>query len=254
MHTLAEVVSFGKSDIGNSRGNNEDAFAILPDYGFFALADGMGGHNAGEIAAHETISFLCRSVEELVLGMDSPMSVQMLKKDLQDMLKQCNKYVHHIASQNITLAGMGTTLCVALIYGDTLIHAHIGDSRIYLYRNETLFLLTRDHSLINKVVDEKKISHKEARSTVSRSAITRSIGKQPTVVPEVEAIELEIGDLLLLCSDGLTDVVEESEITPVLQNASSLEDKTNELIQIAKSKGGSDNITIITVRNGNISR
>jgi len=254
MRTITPLHAYGKSDIGNRRSNNEDVFALLPHFGFFALADGVGGNNAGEIAAHETISYICRAVEEFIEETKEALTISELKDVVSAIIDNCNAYVYHIASQNITLEGMGTTICSAFLVDDHLIYAHVGDSRIYLLRGKTLFPLTVDHSLVNRVAAKKNISVLEAMTKVSKSVITRSIGKQPTVNPDVEAIELEDDDLILLCSDGLTDVTPNEEIAAVLCGAGSLEEKTNELIDLAKSKGGGDNITIITVSHGHLSR
>ena len=247
MYALKTFRHFGKSDIGKVRKNNEDVFAMLPEHGFFALADGMGGHNGGEIAAHETISYLCRSFQEHFLATDDPASPAKLERRLHKAIEECNKYVHHVGKKNVTLKGMGTTICTALITEMTLIYCHIGDSRLYCLRRDTLTQLTKDHSLINKIVDEENVTESEARESVSPSIITRSVGTHPNVPIEISQFALEGGDKILLCTDGLTDLTSNEEIQEILKKDSPLENLTESLIDVAISHGGSDNITVILV-------
>ena len=243
MPTIGTLTAFGMSDIGHVRKNNEDVFIVLPEYGFCAIADGMGGHNGGEIAAHETISHLSQSITSYL---DShTLSCEETMQFIQKSIIECNQYVHNLSKHNSSLAGMGTTICIALFFDSQLLYAHVGDSRLYCHRNEFLLPMTNDHSLVNKVAKEQRIPVEAARASVKKGVITRSIGTHKNVIPELDLLSIEPGDIFLLCSDGLTDLVSDLEIENILNQNLSLEESTQKLITLAKSHGGRDNITVI---------
>lgn len=247
MPTVSELSYFGMSDIGHVRTNNEDAFVLMPEHGFFAIADGMGGHNGGEIAAHETLSHLSESVTE-AFTTHTP-TPEETEKWLCESIAECNAYVHKLSRCNTSLTGMGTTICMTLFLENELIYAHVGDSRLYHFHGENLAPLTSDHSLVNKVAKEENISPTKARQIVKKGIITRSIGTHRTVKPEIETIPYTHGDTFLLCTDGLTDLVPDEMIEKILLTISDLEEATQNLIELAKSRGGRDNITVILIRN-----
>lgn len=232
--------AFGLSDIGVSRPNNEDVWIAMPEIGFFALADGMGGHQAGEVAAKEAIDHLSSSVKQI-----QPCDALSRMLELKCAIEKANAWVYQISKEEESLNGMGTTLCCLIWTEDAVIYAHVGDSRIYRFRNQKLELLTQDHSLFTKWLKTGKESHSPFPY---KNVITRAIGTAPKANPEVAICRHEEGDLYFLCTDGLTDVLELDEIEKILKLVPSLEMATSELIQQAKIKGSSDNITILMVK------
>jgi serine/threonine protein phosphatase PrpC len=236
MKTLPyQLESFGISDIGLSRGNNEDVWNALAEKSFFALADGMGGHKAGEVAAFLAMQAMCKKIGSLPSCQDTESACQLLR----EAMSCANTQVFEQSYQNSQYAGMGTTLSCFLIVKDHLIYAHVGDSRLYRYRGK-LEQLTEDHSLM--VPEDPLMGSK------TRHMITRAIGTHPTILPDVGVIPLRPRDLYLLCSDGLSDYVEESKIALVLSSPASLEEMGKKLVEMALKKGGHDNITLLLVK------
>jgi len=239
--------SFGTSDVGLVRKNNEDVFATLKEFNLYAIADGMGGSEGGEIAAHEAIFYLVRSIEEFFLDSDEIPSTEELTQKLQNSIKQASEYIFRLAKKNPTLLGMGTTLCAALFKDRTLIHAHVGDSRLYVCRDQTLTPLTKDHSLYNRLVDNGSMSEEEASAAAPSHILARAVGTSENIDAELGFFYAQEGDRFLLCSDGLTDLVPEDQINNCLNKGSSDKETTQELIELAKQAGGSDNITVIII-------
>ncbi|MES2344786.1 MAG: Stp1/IreP family PP2C-type Ser/Thr phosphatase [Chlamydiota bacterium] len=239
-----KLESYGISDIGLVRANNEDVFVALPETHFFALADGMGGHKAGEIAARLAIMSLCKSLEEN----SPPNSVEETMELFREAILQANRLVYSMGSQNEKLGGMGTTLCCLKILKDSIIYAHVGDSRIYRFRNHKLDLLTHDHSLRHELILKGELDEKSAFSFPYKNIITRSIGTHSQVEPEINAAPFLSGDLYFLCSDGLSDYVSHEEIFHLLEKEPSIKNAANQMITLAKAKGGNDNITIVIIK------
>lgn len=233
-------LSFGLSDIGVSRSNNEDVWIAMPEIGFFALADGMGGHQAGEVAAKEAIEHLSRLVK--TIERCDPLS-RML--ELKSAIEKANAWVYSLGKEEEALNGMGTTLCCLIWSEDAVIYAHVGDSRLYRFRNGKLELLTQDHSLFAKWL---KLSKESRTPFPYKNVITRAIGTAPKANPEVAICRHEEGDLYFLCTDGLSDVLTLEEIEKILNRSTTLEMASKRLIQKAKFKGSSDNITILMVQ------
>lgn len=235
--TAIRLESYGISDIGLVRPNNEDVLLSMPRYRFFALADGMGGHNAGEVAAKETINHLGISIKNLIHPQKkAKIPTKELIYHLRSAIDQVNAKIFSLGSQKHTLKGMGTTLCCLYLYEDSVIYAHVGDSRIYRYRNRELKQLTQDHSLKHSV------------SRANKHVITRAIGTCTKVEPEIACVTLQSGDVFFLCTDGLSDFVPLPEIEYLLQQKSSLKKKARDMINKAKEKGSSDNITTLFVK------
>jgi serine/threonine protein phosphatase PrpC len=239
VHTTSlKVDCFGISDIGLVREINEDAWLVQPEKGLFLLADGMGGHNAGEIAAHIAVRSIAESYS---IEDEKPNS-------LKNAISSANILIYKKGSEDPSLSGMGTTLtCLALKKEEALI-AHVGDSRIYLLRNEKLRLLTEDHSLMNELIDLNVMTPEEAGSFPYKNILTRAVGTHPKVEATITKESLRSGDLFLLCSDGLTNFVTEDEILEILKKKSLLEKKAQSLITLAKNYGGGDNITVLLVK------
>lgn len=241
-----EIESYGISDIGLARGNNEDVWIEMPSYHFYALADGMGGHQAGEVAAKETILALCDVVDSF-FSKGHILTVDDAKEVLKAAISAANSWVRQLGKTYPNLAGMGTTLCSLLIFKSTLIYTHLGDSRIYKFR-DTLERLTQDHSTKQRVVSNKNLDETGKPVVKYKTMITKAIGITDTVSPEIHTLPIQIGDLFLLCSDGLTDCVKDSAIEKVLKENVSLKNAAIELVSQAKLGGGNDNITLVIIR------
>jgi serine/threonine protein phosphatase PrpC len=236
--TSLKIDCFGQSDIGLVREVNEDAWLAQPEKGLFLLADGMGGHNAGEIASATAV----HSIAEFY-------SMDIAQPDaLRNAIVSANRRIYEQGSKDSSLSGMGTTIsCLVLHKGEASI-AHVGDSRIYLLRQGKLRLLTEDHSLTNELLDLNVITTEEAGSFPYKHILTRALGTHPKVEASFAKESLVCGDLFLLCSDGLTNFVSDEEIVEILQKNSLLEEKANNLIVLAKNYGGVDNITVLLVK------
>ena len=240
--------SFGISDIGLVRENNEDHWAMLATPPFFALADGMGGHNAGEIAAKEAVQTLCQKIYEHFENAPADIySLQEIKSHLKKTIINTNNWIYRLASENKNLQGMGTTLCCMLLFQHYLLYANVGDSRAYRYRDK-LEQLTVDHSLRQELVDKGELEQKHFHTFPQKNIITRAIGKQSDVEPDIGVIQVQVGDIYFLCSDGLSDYVSNSEISDIIKANGSLEKISKSLVEIAKDKGGNDNISIVIIK------
>jgi serine/threonine protein phosphatase PrpC len=224
-----QIESFGISDLGLVRENNEDVFHEIPVHRFFVLADGMGGHNAGEVAAKEAVYHLSTSVCQIFSEEKQPTELPRL---LHQAIINANGWVHKLSEQKKELSGMGTTLCCLLLKENSLIYANVGDSRIYRFR-ENLLKITEDHSHPEKT---------------SKNVITRAIGTSPYVEPDINTGTALPGDIYFLCSDGLTDYVPEEEISTILNKYSCIKLATKQMIEAAKARGSSDNITVLMIK------
>lgn len=240
---MRPLQSFGLSDIGLSRHNNEDIWVALPDIQFFAIADGMGGHKAGEVAASEAIEHLCSSAKKL-----QTTNTLQLALDLKMAIEAANRWVYRLGQGSSLLNGMGTTLCCLIWTHEAIVYAHVGDSRIYRLRNQKLELLTQDHSLFAKWMATGKLAEECETPFPYKNIITRAVGTSSKVEPEVAVALHEPGDLYLLCTDGLSDVLPLEELEAMLNRSPTLESAAHQLIRRAKIKGSSDNMTLLLIR------
>ncbi|MBI5273218.1 MAG: serine/threonine-protein phosphatase [Chlamydiia bacterium] len=235
--------AFGISDIGLNRSNNEDVLASLPEIGFFVLADGMGGHQAGEVAAREAVNFLCDQMRSLQ-GREGIS----LRQALHHAIEQANRRVYEMSRQSEALSGMGTTLCCVVWTSAMVIYAHIGDSRIYRLKNRKLELLTKDHSFFAKWLETGKLAETCETPYPYKHVITRALGTTTKPKPEIAIAEHEMGDLYFLCTDGLSDVLTLVEMEAIINRSHTIEEACKNLIERAKIRGSSDNITLLMVR------
>jgi serine/threonine protein phosphatase PrpC len=225
-----------KTDTGRQRNANEDSyFARSP---VFAVADGMGGAQAGEVASR----IAATAFERSAIG-DEPAETQ-----LEQIATSANQEIHDLAQRDSTRAGMGTTLTAALFRDDELALGHVGDSRAYVLRDGELKRLTKDHSLVEELRRQGRLTEEEAEEHPQRSIITRALGPEPNVKVDTMTFKAKSGDIFLLCSDGLTTMVPDSDIRDILVNARSLRSAVNKLIDAANSGGGRDNITAVAFR------
>jgi protein phosphatase len=242
-----KISSAGLSDIGKVRQNNEDVFALLPEENCYIIADGMGGHQAGEIAAKETVKILSQM---LVLAQQNHVLVGKTLKEIRDWFREAiaeiNRRIFVMGSTSEGLYGMGTTVCCLYFCGENAIYSHVGDSRIYRLRNNQLKQLTKDHSLLRELIDLGQIDEEQTEYLMYKNILTKAIGTEPQVRPSVHASEVQENDLYLMCTDGLTDLLSKEDIQRVLiQNISSLELCAKSLVEQAKAQGGHDNITVV---------
>jgi len=195
------------SEKGCIRKNNEDSFLVLPSFGLYAVADGMGGHRAGEVASTTALQELEKWATRLVELED-----QALESGLTEAFRQVNRVVYESSTTVQENAGMGTTLTVLLARGKTAVIAHVGDSRAYLWRNEELTFLTTDHSLVGELVRLGQISPEEAENHPQRHVLMRAIGADPKLELDCRSISLQSGDVFFLCTDGLSNLISNQEL------------------------------------------
>lgn len=231
-----------KSDQGIVRNSNEDIYVAMDLQGTFLVADGMGGHAAGEIAS----SMAAETVESFLEEEDRNSKTEVL---LQNAVQQANTRVYQAQMQKKEFRGMGSTLTVLALTENRFHVAHVGDSRAYLYRNGELRQLTQDHSVVWPLYENGILSKKDIAKHPQKNLITRSIGTYPQVEVDLQGDSASAGDIFLLCSDGLTDVVTDEDIGQNLsQNEARPQDMADSLVDAAKRAGGPDNITVIVVR------
>jgi PPM family protein phosphatase len=244
MKTSYSIHSFGISDIGLSRKKNEDYWSSIPEINLFLLADGMGGHRAGEIAAKKAVEV----IEELFLKEKSTTKLETLETKLHQAIIKANQDIFEMSHSEPGFRGMGTTLCSLHIQNNKALVGHVGDSRIYRYRKDTLTQLTNDHSLISDLIKTQHVEEDEPIPSPHRNIITKALGPASFVEPEIESYTIEPGDVFLLCSDGLSDYVSERRMKKVLSRDLSLEMKTRYFVSLAKQRRSQDNITLILVQ------
>ncbi len=230
----------GLSDIGLIRQNNEDVWAAHPEHGLFALADGMGGHRAGEVAAQEAIDQFCNLMKQQSHPTNDPAK-------LRAAIEFANLRVYEKSQESEAFKGMGTTLCCLQWTHDAVIYAHVGDSRIYRYRQNKLEQLTNDHSLLAKWLAEGNSLTDPNKPAPYKNIITRSIGTTKKANPDIQITPHLPGDLFILCSDGLSDVLSHVDIELIIERCDCLDLMASRLIEKAKIKGSSDNITVLIV-------
>ncbi len=238
----------GISDTGQIREINEDDFLIMPEYRLFCVADGMGGHYAGEIASSLTLESIANFMD--CLNPDTDITLPLNESPplfshhaLTASIKYANTMVHQEAAGKM----MGATIIACQFLADRIYLAHAGDSRIYRFSDGYLFQLTEDHSLVNELYKQGQISRQEMRTHPRRNIITRAVGTSATIDVTTDSIEVRRNELLLLCSDGLTGMLDDEEITDILNSEKDLTVLGEKLVQRANDAGGRDNITVLLV-------
>ena len=235
------------TDTGRMRENNEDSVSVDPATGLVVLADGMGGYNAGEVASGMATTFITTELGQWL----SQAGEQALSRDVKRAMEICvenaNTSIFTSAESNAHYSGMGTTLVVGAFIGSRLILGHIGDSRCYRWRHNTLVPITRDHSLLQEQLDAGLITPEQAAVSPNRNLVTRALGVEASVELEVNEFRVEPGDVYLMCSDGLTDMVSDTAIATEFSRSEDLETLALNLITIANAAGGRDNISVLLV-------
>ncbi len=226
---------FHASDVGRQRQGNEDSYFVRAP--LFVVADGMGGAQAGEVASEMAVESFDRGLPD-----GSPAEA------LVQVIEDANRRIHDRSRAESQRAGMGTTVTAAYVGEQEVTIAHVGDSRAYLLRGGRLERLTRDHSLVGELVARGKLTEEQAETHPQRSVITRALGPEPDVEVDVRSYHARDGDVIMVCSDGLTSMVAEAGVTAILEGAGSLDEAGRELIAAANDAGGRDNITVILFR------
>ncbi|HEY6775701.1 MAG TPA: Stp1/IreP family PP2C-type Ser/Thr phosphatase [Thermoleophilaceae bacterium] len=225
-----------RSDVGRQRSVNEDDLVVSPP--FFAVADGMGGAKAGEVA-----SAIAAGTFEGEAESGEPAEAQLAR-----ILREANRRIYELAVKDESHRGMGTTLTAAMVHGDEISFAHVGDSRAYVLRRGELEQLTSDHSLVAELERSGQISPEAAEHHPQRSIITRALGPEPEVEVDTYTVAGRDGDLFLICSDGLTSMISDEEVASILRSSDSLEKSADALVRAANQSGGKDNITVVLFR------
>lgn len=237
------------TDVGNVRQYNEDSIAVDEDDGIMVLADGMGGHRAGEVASVMATETLMTGLKLAVPTFDENDRARQPLQVLGQSINRANQAIHDAGRADARYRGMGTTLAAAVFHDNRVTFAHVGDSRIYRLRDGRLSLLTRDDSLLRDQVDLGVISAAEARQSHNRSLVTRALGIEAAVAPHLAAEAAVPGDVYLLCSDGLNDLVEDADIELIVSGlAANLPLAAQHLVQAAKDNGGHDNVSVILAK------
>jgi protein phosphatase len=247
------IAARGVTDTGRRRDHNEDALLVDPALGLFVVADGMGGHAGGGTASSLAVDTIqahvraARQAEPEAFDAPAGPGASRVPGVLRDAVEAACRSIYRAAQEDPSLAGMGTTVTAAIFAGRSAFLAHVGDSRFYLARGGRIFQVSEDHSLVNEQFKAGAITAEEARSSRFRNIITRSVGFEEEVLVDVMEVEVEPGDTVVLCCDGLSNLVSEEEILGVATREP-LDTSPEQLVELANERGGDDNITVIVVK------
>jgi protein phosphatase len=250
-----KIVCEARSDVGRKRRGNEDALFLNPEQRLYVVADGMGGHAAGEVASRVAVDAINEFVtltggnEEITwpFGLDETISYE--GNRLKTAIRHANRRVLEATRESAEYEGMATTVAAVLVDGDTAHLAHVGDSRIYLWRAGGISLLTSDHSWVNEQIQSGIISPEQARSHPLRNVVTRALGGRSDLVVDIQARRMGPGEVLLLCSDGLTTMIGDEDIACILDEAGGdVARAATALVDEANERGGEDNITVVLLK------
>lgn len=236
-----------KTDPGLVRKNNEDAVAFDVDAHIAVLADGMGGYNAGEVASSMAVSAIHADLGRWLREVSGSASGRDVRRAMEICVDNANLAVYNAAISNPQFAGMGTTLVMGAFVHGTLYLGHIGDSRCYRWRAGALSQITKDHSLLQEQIDAGIISLEQAATSSIKNLVTRALGVEDTVLLEVNEFSVQSGDIYLLCSDGLSDMVDDVTIARIISAGEELEPTAGRLVDTANAHGGRDNISVLLV-------
>jgi PPM family protein phosphatase len=246
---MPPIEFYGATDTGRARANNEDALTIDEGTAMAVLADGMGGYNAGEVASGMATSFLSTELGRWLHEAGEQASDNDVRRAMDICVDNANRAIFNAANSNPQYAGMGTTLVVAVFRGRKLLVGHVGDSRAYRLRAGRLNQLSRDHSLLQEQIDAGLITQEQASFSAHKNLVTRAVGVEDTVLLECNVHESQPGDVVLLCSDGLSDMLTDDSIAQVmLSHQDNLEQAGRALIDAANEAGGRDNIAVVLAR------
>ena len=243
-----EFEFFSASDTGRSRSNNEDSVTVDAECCLVVLADGMGGYNAGEVASSMATSYIQTELSRWLAQAAGNASSNDVRRAMTLCVDSANRSIFNAARANPHQAGMGTTLVMGVFLGDSLLMGHVGDSRGYRLRDGEISQITRDHSLLQEQIDAGLISLEQAAFSSNKNLVTRAVGVEPNVQLELHRHQVQAGDIYLLCSDGLSDMLDDGRIANLLRSCESLEEAGAALVNAANEAGGRDNISVILAR------
>ena len=241
------MISIGfKTDKGLTRQDNEDAVFVLPDRNLYMVADGVGGQSNGELASRTAVGYMAQfaalhPISEVKEG-------AALKQYFMSLLSGANELIFGKACSEPGNSGMATTAVLCYLRGDTAYVVNVGDSRAYLVRDEKIMQITRDHTLIQEMIDNGELTPEEARNHPEKHVITRAIGGEPTVSPDFFSFRIYPGDTIIMCTDGLYGMVEEDVIATVAGRSRTMHGLSRALVDMANIGGGEDNITVVCIR------
>jgi protein phosphatase len=234
---------------GMVRSHNEDSIATDAAAGLAVLADGMGGYNAGEVASGIAVAMISAELKKALAARHGEVDTAMAERLVGEEAVRANSAIFQAAQNQSQYAGMGTTLVIALWHDDTLVVGHVGDSRLYRFRGGRLEQVTRDHSLLQEQIDSGLITKEQARHSQNKNLVTRAVGIDPDVDVEIHNYPVQSGDIYLLCSDGLNDMVTDEDMELTLASLqANLPLAAEQLVQQANDNGGRDNVSVILVR------
>ena len=250
-----------KTDPGLTRQNNEDAVALDAQTGLCILADGMGGYNAGEIASGMACAFIKSEMSRWLSQAGVNANSKQVKRAMEICVQNANHSIFNAANSNPQYTGMGTTLVVGVFQAGRLMLGHIGDSRCYRLRAGEFQQITKDHSLLQEQIDAGLITPEQALTSSNKNLVTRALGVEDSVLLDVTEHHVEVGDVYLMCSDGLSDMVRDQPIADIMLGNATLEQMATQLIAAANAGGGRDNISVVltqakeeTIKRGFLSR
>lgn len=233
---------------GLTRKNNEDAVAFDEPTGVVVLADGMGGYNAGEVASGMAVAFIKSEMARWLSEVGQQAQPADIRRALEICVDNANRAIFEAARANAQYTGMGTTLVAGVFHGNRFMLGHIGDSRCYRWRQGRLAQITKDHSFLQEQMDAGLLTPAEAAISGNKNLVTRALGVEDTVILELSDNEVEAGDVYLMCSDGLTDMVADADIAEILTTPLSIDQHAQALVDAANGRGGRDNISVLLVQ------
>jgi PPM family protein phosphatase len=239
---------FSATDTGRARSNNEDSVAVDEATSLVVLADGMGGYNAGEVASSMATSFIRSELGRWLSEAAESATDTDVRRAMDICVDNANRAIFNAANSNPQYAGMGTTLVVGVFRDARLLMGHVGDSRAYRLRASRLTQITHDHSLLQEQIDSGLITLEQAAFSANKNLVTRAVGVEDTVLLETHLHDVLPGDTYLLCSDGLSDMLDDESITQLLTGSETLPELAATLIEAANDAGGKDNISVILAR------
>lgn len=252
LHGALEVASH--TDPGMVRSHNEDAIASDAGKGIVVLADGMGGYNAGEVASGMATTVIMTELQRMLeeqapFVADPQTGATVAQRMLREQIARANTSIYQAAQSQPQYAGMGTTLVAVMFHDNKMSVAHIGDSRLYRLRGEALTQVTKDHSLLQEQIDSGLLTPEQAKTSNNKNLVTRALGVDPSVEAEIHDYDTQRGDIYLLCSDGLSDMVSDEDIGIAVQSlGANLKLCCQQLVQMANDNGGRDNISVILIK------
>ncbi len=241
-------VAHGVTDRGLRRQGNEDYFHLIPEKSLYIVADGMGGHNAGEVASLNAVKIIDEYFTPAILSVIKSNPVQ-IEKEMIKAINEAHQGIVEMSRTKSEYAGMGSTIVLSFIHQNILHTCHVGDSRAYIIKQAGITQITNDHSTVAELVQMGQMTKEEARRSTLKNQITQAIGSSFPIEPEYNQYTLDKGDRIILCTDGLWDMLSDGEIHSIVMEGDTLENTCRKLINAANEAGGDDNITVVLIEN-----